>query len=115
MEERARKLGGDLRIQSTPGTGTQVFVELPSERKKHDAAAVKVLLVEDHFMARLALRSILGDSPALSIVGEADNGHEAVRLYTKLLPDVTVMDLNLPGLEDLTRSPQFDGRTAPRR
>jgi len=63
------------------------------------APVVKVLLVEDHFMARLALRSILGDSPALSIVGEADNGQDAVRLYTKLLPDVTVMDLNLPGLD----------------
>lgn len=60
--------------------------------------AVRVLLVEDHFMARLALRSILGDSPALSIVGEADNGQEAVRLYAKLHPDVTVMDLNLPVL-----------------
>jgi DNA-binding NarL/FixJ family response regulator len=73
------------------------------------AAAVKVLLVEDHFMARLALRSILGDSPALSIVGEADNGQEAVRLYTKLLPDVTVMDLNLPGLDG------FDAISAIRR
>jgi len=60
-------------------------------------------------MARLALRSILGDSPALSIVGEADNGHEAVRLYTKLLPDVTVMDLNLPGLDG------FDAISAIRR
>lgn len=62
------------------------------------SATVKVLLVEDHFMARLALRSILGDSPALSVVAEADNGHEAVLLYAKLQPDVTVMDLNLPKL-----------------
>jgi DNA-binding NarL/FixJ family response regulator len=62
------------------------------------STTVKVLLVEDHFMARIALRSILGDSPALSIVGEADNGQEAVRLYAQLQPDVTVMDLNLPKL-----------------
>jgi DNA-binding NarL/FixJ family response regulator len=60
---------------------------------------VKVLLVEDHFMARLALRSILGDSHALSIIGEADNGQDAVRLYASLQPDVTVMDLNLPKLD----------------
>jgi len=49
-------------------------------------------------MARLALRSIMADRPDLSIVGEADNGLEAVRMYSKLRPDVTVMDLGLPGL-----------------
>lgn len=60
---------------------------------------VRVLLVEDHFMARLALRSILGDAKDVAIIGEADNGQEAVRLYGTLRPDVTVMDLNLPGVD----------------
>jgi DNA-binding NarL/FixJ family response regulator len=78
------------------------------------STTVKVLLVEDHFMARLALRSILGDSPALSIVGEADNGQEAVRLYTMLRPDVTVMDLNLPKLNgfDAISEIRLTNRTA---
>jgi DNA-binding NarL/FixJ family response regulator len=62
-------------------------------------APIKILLVEDHFMARLALRSILCDAPDLAIAGEADNGKEAVRLHAKLTPDVTVMDLNLPGMD----------------
>ena len=61
-------------------------------------SSLKILLVEDHFMARLALRSIMADRPDLSIVGEADNGLEAVRMYGKLRPEVTVMDLGLPGL-----------------
>ena len=61
-------------------------------------APIKVLLVEDHFMARLALRSILGNAHSLSIVGEAADGHDAVSSYTSLRPDVTVMDLNLPQL-----------------
>lgn len=59
---------------------------------------VKVLLVEDHFMARIALRSILGGRSDLSIVAETDSGPEAIRLFGKLRPDVTVMDLGLPDI-----------------
>jgi Response regulator containing a CheY-like receiver domain and an HTH DNA-binding domain len=62
-------------------------------------AKIKVLLVEDHFMARLALRSILSDKSDVSIVAETDNGQEAIQLYAKLRPDVTVMDLGLPGTD----------------
>ena len=60
------------------------------------SSPVKVLLVEDHFMARMALRSILGGRSDLSVVAETDSGPEAIRLYEKLRPDVTVMDLGLP-------------------
>jgi DNA-binding NarL/FixJ family response regulator len=60
---------------------------------------VKVLLVEDHFMARLALRSVLGDAPSLTIIGEADNGRDAIRMHSRLTPDVTIIDLNLPGVD----------------
>jgi DNA-binding NarL/FixJ family response regulator len=60
------------------------------------SSPVKVLLVEDHFMARMALRSILGGRSDLSVIAETDSGPEAIRLYGKLRPDVTVMDLGLP-------------------
>ena len=59
---------------------------------------VKILLVEDHFMARMALRSILGGRSDLSIVAETDNGRDAIRLYSRLRPDVTIMDLGMPEL-----------------
>lgn len=62
------------------------------------SSPVKILLVEDHFMARMALRSILGGRSDLSIVAEADSGPEAIRLHGKLRPDVTIMDLGLPDL-----------------
>jgi DNA-binding NarL/FixJ family response regulator len=58
---------------------------------------IKVLLVEDHYMARVALRSILSDKTDVSVVAETDSGQEAIQLYAKLRPDVTVMDLGLPG------------------
>ena len=60
---------------------------------------IKLLLVEDHFLARMALRSILHDRTDVAIVAEADNGQQAVQLYAKLRPDVTVMDLGLPGAD----------------
>jgi DNA-binding NarL/FixJ family response regulator len=60
--------------------------------------SIRILLVEDHFMARMALRSILSGKKEFSIVGEAENGEQAISLYGQLKPDVTLMDLRLPGI-----------------
>jgi len=61
-------------------------------------ASIRILLVEDHFLARMALRSILSGKKEFSIVGEAENGEQAISLYGQLKPDVTLMDLRLPGI-----------------
>lgn len=60
--------------------------------------AVKVLLVEDHFLARVALRSVLNGRFEVSIAAEAESGEQALELYDNVLPDVTLMDLRLPGI-----------------
>jgi DNA-binding NarL/FixJ family response regulator len=60
--------------------------------------AIRVLLIEDHFLARMALRSVLSERSDIVIVGEASDGATGVELYQKCSPDVTVMDLRLPGL-----------------
>jgi DNA-binding NarL/FixJ family response regulator len=59
---------------------------------------VKVLLVEDHFLARMALRSVLSGRFEVTIAAEAESGEQALELYDKVLPDVTLMDLRLPGM-----------------
>ncbi len=59
-------------------------------------APFKILVVDDHFVVRAGLRDILQHEPDLLVVGEASNGHEAVEAYSKLLPDVTVLDLRMP-------------------
>lgn len=57
---------------------------------------IQVLLVEDHFLARMALRSVLDGRSDMSIVGEANDGEQGIALARELRPDVTVMDLRLP-------------------
>lgn len=57
---------------------------------------IQVLLVEDHILARLALRSVLQDRSDMAIVGEASDGEEGIALAHQLRPDVIVMDLRLP-------------------
>ncbi|MCW5964101.1 MAG: response regulator transcription factor [Bryobacterales bacterium] len=59
---------------------------------------IRILLVEDQFFARLALHSVIDARDDMRIVGETANGAEALGLYRKVHPDLTIMDLRLPGL-----------------
>jgi NarL family two-component system response regulator LiaR len=57
----------------------------------------RVVLVDDHKVVRYGLRTYLESFPDLEIVGEASSGEEALRKIEQWLPDVTVMDLLMPG------------------
>jgi DNA-binding NarL/FixJ family response regulator len=69
------------------------------------ADRLTVLLVDDHALVRKGFRRMLEDDPAISVVGEASEGEEAVRLALALKPKVVVMDCALPGISgiDATR------------
>lgn len=58
---------------------------------------VRILLVDDHFIVRTGLRSLINTEPDLNVVGEAADGDEAIRQFEALRPDLVVMDLRLPG------------------
>ena len=58
---------------------------------------IRVLIVEDHFLARIALHGVLDAQSGFQIAGETGSGDEAVRLYAELRPDVVIMDLKLIG------------------
>lgn len=57
---------------------------------------IRVLLVDDHEIVRLGLRSVLGQNPGIVVVGEATSVADAVGLAGKLKPDVILMDVRLP-------------------
>lgn len=57
---------------------------------------IRILIVEDQRIVREGLIALFEDEPDLEIIGEAANGAEAQELYTRLRPDVVLMDLQMP-------------------
>jgi DNA-binding NarL/FixJ family response regulator len=59
---------------------------------------IRVLLAEDHVIVRNGLAAIINQEKDMEVVAEAGEGGEAVELWKKHRPDVTLMDLRMPGL-----------------
>src|SRR5690606_2729601 len=64
--------------------------------------AITILLADDHAVVRQGLRMFLSLDPELEIVGEAENGAEAVERAHELKPDVVLMDLVMPVMDGIT-------------
>ena len=71
------------------------------------AAAVTVLVVDDHPVVRAGLREMLATEPDFALVGEARDGEEAVRLAVSLRPAVVLMDLRMPVLDGVAATTQI--------
>ena len=63
-----------------------------------EAAKIKVLIVDDHPIMRVGIAAIIEATPDMTTVAQAGSGEEAVELFEKFLPDITLMDLRLPGM-----------------
>ena len=73
---------------------------------------ISVLLVDDHSLVRRGFRRMLEDDPDIRVVGEAEDGHQAVELALELRPRVVVMDFALPSMNGAVAARQIL-RTAP--
>ncbi|HVE98704.1 MAG TPA: response regulator transcription factor [Mycobacteriales bacterium] len=62
----------------------------------------RVLVADDQALVRAGLVSVLGSDPRIAVVGEAADGEEAVAAARRLVPDVVLMDIRMPGLDGLT-------------
>jgi DNA-binding NarL/FixJ family response regulator len=62
---------------------------------------IRVMTVDDHPMLREGIGAVINCQPDMSLVGEASNGREAIELFRRLNPDVTLMDLSLPDISGI--------------
>lgn len=66
-----------------------------------DHPTIRIIIADDHAFVRKSLRRLLKLQPRLKLVAEAENGSEAVALVEKHRPDLVVMDISMPVMNEL--------------
>lgn len=126
IRERMEAVGGDFVLTSRPGQGTTARLSIPVEpapattpspsnpntapplpTNQAQAQLVRVLMADDHPMVRQGLCAVVEQFDSLQVVGEAADGEEALRLAQSLLPDVVIMDVNMPKMDGVEATRQI--------
>ncbi len=68
---------------------------------------IRVLIADDHAIVRSGVRMLLEVEPDFDVVGEANDGHQAIALAGQLQPDVVLMDIAMPGIDGLEATRQI--------
>jgi DNA-binding NarL/FixJ family response regulator len=68
---------------------------------------IKIILADDHKLLRDGLRNIIEQRSNMRIIGEASDGREAIKICSKLAPNVLVMDIAMPGLNGIEAATQI--------
>ncbi|HXT58338.1 MAG TPA: response regulator transcription factor, partial [Pirellulales bacterium] len=75
----------------------------------HPAPQIRVLCVDDHPLVRKGIASILANEADIQLVAEGGDGRDAVELFRRHRPDVTLMDLRMPELDGIAAVKQIRG------
>lgn len=131
IRERMEALGGRFVVRSGPNQGTQASLILPLVETgpspsmqvarltpagvvvmnpQDIGTTLRILLVDDHAMVREGLRGVLEGYADIQVVGEAADGEEAITQAETLVPDVVVMDINLPRISGIEATRQIKSR-----
>jgi two-component system, NarL family, response regulator len=73
-------------------------------------AKIRILIVDDHPIMRVGIAAIIEATPDMTTVAQAGSGEEAIELFEKHLPDITLMDLRLPGISGVDAIRTLMGR-----
>jgi DNA-binding NarL/FixJ family response regulator len=68
---------------------------------------LKILLADDHRIIREGLRTMLESLPDITVIGEVDNGRDAVQAALEMNPDIVIMDISMPGLNGIEAARQM--------
>jgi PAS domain S-box-containing protein len=124
IQERLEALDGRLEIDRTPSGGAcfRVIVPIPTiteslreplpavptdaasstaEVPRSEAAAIRLLVVDDHKVVREGFVGLLSREPGFEVIGQAADGKEAVRQAEALRPDVIIMDVEMPIMDGI--------------
>lgn len=87
--------------ESIEGNGEVTYPVKKKSGAKTQVERIRVLLVDDHKLMREGLRTLINEEKDMSVIAEAKNGEEAVKLAAEVDPDIIVMDLNMPKMNGL--------------
>lgn len=89
-------------VESLRAPGVRIPLSPPITMQPYGGyQLIKILLVDDHELVRLGIKRLLQDVMGLKVVGEAGTGEEAIKLAKETIPDVVLMDVQMPGIGGL--------------